>query len=258
MRTSAPGSVSRTPWHRRAGGAAVLLAALAGPALGAATAAAHVTAAAPDAAPGGFAVVTLRVPDESATAGTVKLEVSLPQDHPFTEVRTEPTPGWDAAVRRTALPQPVDDGEGGKVTDAVSTVTFTARDGAAIGPGQFGEFRLLLGALPKSGDVFLPAVQTYSDGTTVSWIERSADGTEAEHPSPVLHLGGPVAAGHNHGGAAPAIAAESVGAPHDSSDTATVVATAALIIAVLGLVTAAYPLLRVRAARVTTSDRPEE
>ncbi|MQY25778.1 YcnI family protein [Nocardia aurantia] len=239
-----------TAGHRRAVAAALatvpaaLLTVL--PATG--TASAHVTASAPDAAPGGYSVVTLRVPDESA-AGTVKLEVTLPPDHPFAEVRTAPVPGWDTAVRRTALAQPIDDGAGGKLTEVVSAVTFTARDGGAIGPGQFGEFRLLLGPLPKSGNVFLPAVQTYSDGSTVSWIERSTDGTESAHPAPVLHLGGPVVTGHTHGAPPPTLATGSDDTQHNSADTATFLAGAALVVALLGLATAAYPLLRVRTAR---------
>jgi len=31
-------------------------------------------------------------------------------------------------------------------------------------------------------------LQTYSDGSTVNWDEKSADGAEPEHPAPVLQL----------------------------------------------------------------------
>lgn len=68
----------------------------------------------------------LRVPDESDTAGTVGLEVTLPADHPLSSVRTTPVPGWTATTtkaavdaapesaggvlhgRRTCVPAPVD------------------------------------------------------------------------------------------------------------------------------------------------------
>jgi periplasmic copper chaperone A len=248
-----PPGAARSAAVRRRRRAAAALTVLAMTALGAlpgtGSASAHVTANAPDAAPGGYSTVTLRVPDESSTASTVKLEVTLPQEHPFAEVRTAPVPGWDIAVHRTTLPQPIDDGDGGKVTEAVSAVTFTARDGNAIGPGQFGEFRLLLGPLPKSGDVFLPAVQSYSDGSTVSWIERSTDGTEPAHPAPALHLDGPPPTGHPHAGTTPTATAESAAAPSNSGGRATLLASIALIVALLGLATSAYPLLRVRTDR---------
>ena len=68
--------------------AAVLLAA-ATPAL------AHVTAQPGQAEQGGYAVISLRVPTESDTAGTVKLQVTLPADHPISSVRTTPARGLD-------------------------------------------------------------------------------------------------------------------------------------------------------------------
>ena len=62
--------------------------------LGAAPAFAHVTAQPGNVAQGSYSVVSLRVPNESDTAGTVKLEVTLPADHPLSSVRTTPVPGW--------------------------------------------------------------------------------------------------------------------------------------------------------------------
>ena len=66
--------------------------------LGAAPAFAHVPAQPGDAAQGSYSVVSLRVPNESDTAGTVKLEVTLPADHPLSSVRTTPVPGWTATM----------------------------------------------------------------------------------------------------------------------------------------------------------------
>ena len=40
----------------------------------------------------------MRVPNESDTAGTIKLETTIPTDHPITSVRVQPVPGTvDAA-----------------------------------------------------------------------------------------------------------------------------------------------------------------
>ncbi|MGV9675815.1 YcnI family protein [Nocardia sp. NPDC003482] len=202
-----------------------------------APATAHVTASAPDATAGGHTVVSLRVPTESDKAGTVRLEVTIPTDHPITEARTEPIPGWDATVRRTPLPAPIDDGHGHRIGDAVSTVLFTARDGAAIGPGQFAEFRILLGPLPDAAELVLPTIQTYSDGTSVGWIERSADGTEPDKPAPVLRLSG----GHEHAHGDTTEAA----APHSDS-AATWLAGAALVVALAAAAIAGAPAIRAR------------
>lgn len=228
-------------------GSAVALAA-AGLLLGnSAVAAAHVTATAPDAAPGGYSVVTLRVPTESATAGTVRLEVTLPPEHPLAVVRNATTPGWDVAQRKTTLATPIDNGHGGKVSEYVSSVTFTARDGVSVAPGEFAEFRLLLGPLPQARQLILPAIQTYSDGTVVSWIERSVDGTKPDRPAPVVQLG--AASGHGSHDAAQQSAPERqelAAAPHDSGGGGWL-GGIALVVALAAVALAALP--SVRAAR---------
>ncbi|MFD8250268.1 YcnI family protein [Nocardia sp. NPDC059691] len=227
--------------RRLAATAAMVLAGLcAGPGI----AAAHVTAGAPDAAPGGYSVVTLRVPTESETAGTVRLEVGLPLDHPLAVVRTATTPGWDVSTRRTTLPAPIDNGHGATVTSAVSSVTFTAQPGSAVRPGEFGEFRLLLGPLPDVRELALPAIQTYSDGTVVSWIERSTDGTPPDKPAPVVRLS--AESGHSGHEAPGATAAASAQSPVDprNSDSGGWVDWIALVVALGALALAAAPFVR--------------
>ena len=102
------------------GGAALFVAALAGPAL------AHVTISPGDAAQGDSDVeVTFRVPDEEDTA-TTQLEVDFPTDHPITGVLPEPTPGWTAKVENFTLPTPIKTDDG-TVTQVVSKITWTDR-----------------------------------------------------------------------------------------------------------------------------------
>lgn len=80
-----------------------------------------------------------------------------------------------------------DDGE---ITEAVSKITWTATGAeAAIGAGQFQEFEVSAGPLPKANQVVFKAVQTYSNGEVVRWIEEPAAGaSEPEHPAPILKL----------------------------------------------------------------------
>ncbi len=167
----------------RAGTVAAVAAAVA--LVGAAPALAHVTAQPGTAEQGSYSVVSLRVPTESDTAGTVKLQVTLPTDHPISSVRTTPRAGWTATLTRTPLNPPVEV-NGRTVTEAISAVTWTADPGVRIGPGEFADFPLSLGPLPTGIDqLVLPAVQTYDDGEVVAWDQQpAADGSEPERPAP--------------------------------------------------------------------------
>lgn len=172
--------MQRTTMLAAAAGAGLLLA------LGAPLAAsAHVTITPDSAEPGSYALVTLKVPNESDTATTNRLEVSLPTDTPFTSVRTVPVPGWTAELVREPLPEPVMIGDT-EITEAVTSVIWTAQAGAEIQAGQLQLFPLSLGPVPDVESVLLPAEQGYTDGTTVNWSEA---GDEAEHPAPVLSVG---------------------------------------------------------------------
>jgi uncharacterized protein YcnI len=152
------------------------------------TAYAHVTVSSTDASPGGFGKVVFRVPNESDAANTTAVSVQLPTDTPFPFVSVGAVPGWTAATTTSPLAEPVEV-EGFTVTEAVSTVTWTA-DGDGLPPEQFIEFALSVGPFPDGVDQFVfPATQTYSDGTVVNWSDPSVEGEEEpEHPAPVLSL----------------------------------------------------------------------
>jgi periplasmic copper chaperone A len=192
--------------------ATVALAGAAGPAT------AHVTVSSTDAAPGGYGKLVFRVPNESDSAATTKLQVTMPADAPFASVSTKPHPGWKVQVDEARLPQPVEVGDV-TLTDAVRTVTWTAQ-GPGIEPGMFDEFELSVG--PFSEDVttlMFPAVQTYSDGEVVRWNQPTPpDGAEPEHPAPVLELTTDgTASGHDDAAAAEDVA---VTVSDDSADSA--------------------------------------
>ena len=58
-------------------------------------ASAHVTVNPNTADPGSYATVQFRVPNESETATTTRVEVQLPTDTPFIYAAYEPIPGSD-------------------------------------------------------------------------------------------------------------------------------------------------------------------
>ncbi|HEY5978626.1 MAG TPA: YcnI family protein [Microlunatus sp.] len=169
--------------------------------LPAATASAHVRVTPDNPTSGGFSALTFRVPNESETAGTVKLTVRLPQDTPFLYVSTKPVPGWTADATTSKLAEPVES-YGTTLTEAVSEVTWTAEKGTSIGPGQYQEFSLSVGPLPDPGTIVLPTTQTYSDGTVVAWDQPTPEsGEEPEHPAPELVVVAAAAGADHHGGA---------------------------------------------------------
>lgn len=150
-----------------------------------AAASAHVHVSPDTTVAGSYATLTFRVPTESATASTTKIEVTLPTDDPFASVSARPLAGWTVSITDAKLPKPVRDDDGATLTKAPHTVTWTADGDAAIKPGEFQEFDLSVGPLPGSGTVTLPATQTYSDGSVVKWDESMAAGAaEPEHPAP--------------------------------------------------------------------------
>ena len=193
----APAS-SRRPWAVR--GSVLAVAAAAGVVLLAGPASAHVSVQPQgEAAQGGYATVNFKVPNERDDASTVKLEINFPADHPLTSVMPQPVPGWDVQITKTKLDKPLES-HGNKITEAVSKVTWTAKD-KGVETGQFQQFPLSLGALPEDADqLVFKAIQTYDSKEVVRWIEEPTGGEEPDTPAPVLAL--TAASGDGHGAAA--------------------------------------------------------
>ncbi|HKU29922.1 YcnI family protein [Arthrobacter sp. NyZ413] len=154
-------------------------------AFGVSAASAHVTVDPDDPAAGGYTHLTFNMPNESATAKSNKLEVSLPADSPFNSVSVKPIEGWTSELVTTTLPKPVTV-NGATVTKAVTSVVWTADAAHEIGQNQYQSFSISVGVLPKEGTtISMPATQTYTDGTVVKWDEKAVDGQpEPEHPAP--------------------------------------------------------------------------
>jgi uncharacterized protein YcnI len=166
-----------------AAAAALVVLAMAG------AAAAHVTVNPNTAVQGSYAKLTFRVPTEMDNASTTRLQVFFPQAEPLAVVSVKPHPGWTFKVTTAKLATPVTTGSG-TISQAVSKVTWTADSAAsAIKPGEFDEFDISTGPLPTAASMQFKALQTYSNGQIVRWIESATSGAAApEHPAPVLTL----------------------------------------------------------------------
>lgn len=201
---------------------------LAGPAF------AHVTVQPGTAPKGGFATVNIKVPNERDDASTVKVEVSLPTDHPLTSVMPQPVPGWKVDITKSKLAKPVEM-EGEKVNEAPSKITWTA-DGKGIEPGQFQQFPLSVGQLPSDTDqLVFKALQTYDNKEVVRWIEPTKPGgPEPQNPAPVLKL--TAADAQDPADGKSGAKGDATAAPASTSDTtARVLAVGGIVVGIVGV-----------------------
>jgi uncharacterized protein YcnI len=236
--------------------AALLVGAGTAAVIGAGPASAHVTVSSPAAVQGGYATLTFKVPTESATASTVGLKVQLPADQPLASVSILPTQGWSYVVTKSKLAKPIssDDGD---ITDAVSTIEWKADSAAtAIKPGEFNQFVVSAGPLPKAASMTFKAIQTYSDASIVSWIEQAAAGSnvQPDHPAPTLQLAATSgAASSSSPSASNGLGVSALAAPKDSSGKATTGVILGAIGVVLGAVALGALILTRRTAHSRTN-----
>ncbi|MFF5701616.1 YcnI family protein [Streptomyces sp. NPDC012794] len=167
------------------------------------TAFAHVSVQPGEAAKGGYATLSFKVPNERDNASTTQLEVNFPADQPLTSVMPQELPGWTSTVEKTKLDKPLTV-HGKQINEVVTKVTWT---GGKIEPGKFQQFPVSVGKLPENADkMVFKAIQTYDNNEVVRWIEEPKEGApEPQTPAPVLKLtaakGGD---GHNDSAAKPA------------------------------------------------------
>ena len=191
----------------------------------------------PESAPkGSDAVLAFVVPNEKAPATTTKVVVQFPTDHPIAEAQTEVIPGWTADVATTKVTTPIKT-DNGDVNEAVKSVTWTAT-GAGIGAENFQEFRVSVGLPDDADSLTFPTTQTYSDGSTVDWVQVTpAGGPEPDNPAPVLTLTAGEGSGTTPTTAAPAgTAAAASDVKKSDVDSAKTIAIIGIVVGALGLI----------------------
>jgi len=136
---------------------------------------------------GSTVVFAFRVPTESPTASTVRLDVQFPTNYPFANVLVQQKPGWTFTTQSAPLPKPITTDDG-TFTSAVTEVSWVATAGG-IPPGAFDLFNMFATLPSNTSKLTFKAVQTYNDGTVVSWIQLPTKGAPPpDHPAPVLNL----------------------------------------------------------------------
>jgi uncharacterized protein YcnI len=153
----------------------------------AAVASAHVTVS-PSSLPQGTgdAILTFRVPNESTTASVSGLRIEFPIAHPIVVLSPQAGSGWQTRVVSEKLPKPITTDDG-TFTTTVSEIDWS---GGSIPVGQFGLFNVLAQGIPTgTNELVFKAIQLYSDGTTVSWIQIPDKAVpDPLHPAPVIQL----------------------------------------------------------------------
>ena len=233
-------------------GAAVGALTLAGLAI-AATASAHVTVSPTSLPQGATAELTFKVPNEESKANTVELQLQIPTAYPIAQVLAKPVPGWTITEHTVTLAKPLTTDDG-TFTSAVDEIDWT---GGSIPPGEYQDFQISVDPLPTdTTQLVFKAVQTYSDGDIVRWIDlTTGSDPDPEHPAPVLTLtpasaSGDTAASSATTAAAPAAATTTTTASAStSSSSSNALGIAGLVLGAIGAGCGVAALLVVRKTR---------
>jgi uncharacterized protein YcnI len=215
-----------------AGCSAALVLGIASPAF------AHVTVDPATAPQGGEITLGFRVPNEMSNAGTTKIQIFFPSDHPILGIDPQSAPGWQDKIYTQTLNPPVNTDDG-PVSSYVGEVDWT---GGPIQPGHFHEFYVLAQRLPTGvNQVVFKALQTYSNGTIVRWIDPvTSQNPDPANPTPILTL--------THAGVTTGAQVANTASSSDAS-TAKTIAIIGLIVGALGLIAAIWAIVTLRRAR---------
>jgi uncharacterized protein YcnI len=193
-----------------------------------AAAVAHVTIQPGEWEAGAFAAMAVRVPNERDDAETTSVTVQFPEN--VLTARFQAHPFCEREVEREKLDQPVEE-----ITERIVSVTWTCDPPiASDGFDEFGmSFQIPEDAQPGD-EILFPAVQVYSSGERVRWLDPDP---EADEPAPRIVVVAPEEEEAAPPPAATTTEAEATAAAAASSDGDDSSSTAALVFGIAGLAT---------------------
>lgn len=116
---------------------------------------------------------------------TLRVRVRIPEG--VSSVKPMPKAGWDLAIKREPLPQPVADSHGRRITERVAEVMWSGK----LLDENFDEFVMQVRLPDAPGKtLYFPTVQECEKGAH-RWIEIPAAGQarrDLREPAPVLKL----------------------------------------------------------------------
>ena len=152
----------------------------------AAPAPAHVTLEHREAPAHSYYKAQLRVGHGCKGSPTVRVRVRLPEG--TVSIKPQPKPGWKVETTRVKLAHAVDDGHGGKITEAVGEIVWS---GGRLLDEHFDEFAVMMRLPDRPGaTLYFPVVQECEQGVH-RWIEVPEPGKSARdyrEPAPALRL----------------------------------------------------------------------
>lgn len=155
--------------------------------LGASSAAAHVSVSASTTEAGSYSVLTFAVPHGCGDSATTALAIQVPDA--LHSVTPTVNPGWDIEQVTEPLDPPADDGHGGRLTERVAQVVYTAHEPLPTDHRDTFELSVRLPDTPGETLTF-PVVQSCEEGEA-PWVQVPADGQDAgelDMPAPVITL----------------------------------------------------------------------
>lgn len=161
----------------------IFAATLAGVAVAAPAAQAHVTLNPRTVTANSFARLDVRVPNERDKAGTKTVVVNFPSG--FYSASYKRVWGWTATIKMRKLSTPVQSADG-PITEEVGKITWRAtRKSNWIMPHQFEEFGLSM-RIPNTPGATLtfPSTQTYSNREVVRWNGPAG----SQSPAPTISV----------------------------------------------------------------------
>jgi uncharacterized protein YcnI len=153
--------------------------------LASAPATAHVTLERNEAPADSFFNAMVNVPHGCEGSPTLKVRVRIPEG--VIGVKPQPKPGWDLAIRKEKLAQPIVESHGRTITEVVAEVTWTGK----LVDENFDQFGIHMRLPNKPGEtLYFPTVQECETGVH-RWIEIPAAGKsrgDYKEPAPFLRL----------------------------------------------------------------------
>lgn len=238
-------SVRRTLARSVARGIA-LPAAVAGLALVAGPALAHVSATPTEGAAGSYTVTTFSVPHGCDGSATTSITIKIPDQ--IIEVTPTRNALWNVTKTMSKLATPIKAEDGDEITEKVGSVTYTAK--TPLPDGYRDTFELSFQVPDAVGTTLaFPVTQNCEQGKKTEWNQTVAEGeAEPEHPAPTFTVLASTGEDH-HGASDEADAAEGEHAEKSEDDGASKgLAYTGLGVGALGLLLGAAALGKSRKA----------
>jgi uncharacterized protein YcnI len=146
---------------------------------------AHVTLDRNEAPADSFFNAMVNVPHGCEGSPTLKVRVRIPDG--VIGVKPQPKSGWELAIRKEKLAQPIVESHGRTITEVVAEVTWTGK----LVDENFDQFGIHMRLPNKPGEtLYFPTVQECEKGVH-RWIEIPAAGKsrgDYKEPAPFLRL----------------------------------------------------------------------